>query len=48
MPDKSALETIDNSFQIGRNYPMIQQRRMSKCGREPTHVLLGGFNALSV
>lgn len=23
MRDESALETIDNSFQIGRNYPMI-------------------------
>ncbi|MEH2298329.1 hypothetical protein [Nostoc sp.] len=29
MRDELADKTIDNSFKIGRNHPMIQQRRES-------------------
>jgi hypothetical protein len=29
MWDESGVETINNSFQIGRNHPMIQQRLKS-------------------
>gem|GEM_PF-3019561 len=34
MWDELAVETIENEFSIGRNHPMIQQRRLLGTSRK--------------